>query len=390
MVSRVRSAVAQAKPGVLAPDASAPILLQKRTVPIKVAHVYEPPKSGSPQPDVLFFATPSVDAEEIDVWMHLLESFNLSYALWDVTAEGGISRAPQTGQDSRWVGHHDDALLVCPAASDATSAMLETRHVIKHLAASSSARTVAAVDPSKDEEATAEAAIDEGGMDEPKKVDAGGDYEEDPLGAGDDEEIEEIIVSTTPYAHEYDVGCACCGPWYVAKTNVAASEAADAGLLRNRAETAAGGTGKRPFTAADVTAPAASGASVLLFGADSQSLTARCFAASQLTYTLGPEVRHRPPSRTPRRGRACSARPSPHAAGSSDVSLASVPLPGGGAQAFSKNLLQQALNTDMAQLGTIGSPFSELDVYRKAEYLLACHVKRNPSCAPPPLKPETA
>ena len=49
----------------------------------------------------------------------------LSYDIWDVSGNFGISRDKRTGERAQWCGRHDSSLLLLVGASDETAELLE-------------------------------------------------------------------------------------------------------------------------------------------------------------------------------------------------------------------------------------------------------------------------
>lgn len=107
-----------------------PIELLQRTV--KVAAQYKPSEVPA---DVLLFVGPQVNLPEFQCWSRILTSLGLSYDLWDVDGNFGVSLDTRTGarHEVSWVGRHLNRMLLFPAHSDQVSQMLLRSDIAGHL-----------------------------------------------------------------------------------------------------------------------------------------------------------------------------------------------------------------------------------------------------------------
>ena len=138
------------------------MVIQRRVVKMRVAMEYEVPSRSSPAKDVLFFCTQQIDTSEFGAWSFLLSSLGLSFDPWDVVRYAGISTDARTGKPSKWVGHHNEAMLLLPVASDATASLLDAKDILAHLGRDPADAAALTEVPDEELEADAAAAGDDG------------------------------------------------------------------------------------------------------------------------------------------------------------------------------------------------------------------------------------
>jgi len=128
-------------------------VLQSWSITVKPSLKYAPKEVPG---DVLLFAGGFMDSEEINAWQRLLAGLGLTYDVWDVSGNFGISKDRRNGAVSAWVGRHNSSLLVAACNNDESAELLEVADVVNHLGKSSTAEAIRAAAATKEKLALAE------------------------------------------------------------------------------------------------------------------------------------------------------------------------------------------------------------------------------------------